>query len=56
MNKMKVKYIVLLLMYLRVPLYKYKFCSTYGYLRISISSVTATGDLNKYKYAISTSM
>ena len=30
--------------------------STYGYLRISISSVTPTGDLNKYKSAISTSM
>ena len=43
-------------MYLRVPLYKYKLCSTYGYLRISISSVTPTGDPNKYKLAISTSM
>ena len=43
-------------MYLRVPLYKYKFCSTYGYLRTSISSVTPTGDLNKYKSVISTSM
>ena len=43
-------------MYLWVPLYKYKLCSTYGYLRISISSVTPTGDLNKYKSAISTSM
>ena len=31
-------------------------CSTYGYLRISISSVTPTGDLNKYKSTISTSM
>ena len=31
-------------------------CSTYGYLHISISSVTLTGELNKYKYAISTSM
>ena len=36
-------------MVLRVPLYKYKLCSTYGYLRTSISSVTPTGDLNKYK-------
>ena len=36
-------------MYLRVPLYKYKLCSTYGYLRTSIRSVTLTGDLNKYK-------
>ena len=43
-------------MYLQVPLYKYKLCNTYGYLRISISSVTPTGDLNKYKSAISTSM
>ena len=43
-------------MYLRVLLYKYKLCSTYGYLHITISSVTPTGDLNKYKYAISTSM
>ena len=43
-------------MYLRVPLYKYKFCSTYEYLRISINSITPTGDLNKYKSAISTSM
>ena len=43
-------------MYLRVPLYKYKLCSTYGYLRTSISSVTPTGDLNKYKFSISTSM
>ena len=40
-------------MYLRVPLYKYKLCSTYGYLHISINSVTPTGDLNKYKSAIS---
>ena len=30
--------------------------STYAYLRISISSVTPAGDLNKYKSAISTSM
>ena len=43
-------------MYLRVPLYKYKLCSTYGYLHTSISSVTPTRELNKYKYAISTSM
>ena len=43
-------------MYLRVPLYKYKFCSTYGYLCTSISSVTSTGDLNKYKSVISTSI
>ena len=43
-------------MYLRVPLYKYKLYSTYGYLRTSISSVTPTGALNKYKSAISTSM
>ena len=43
-------YIVLLRMYLRVPLYKYKLCST------SIRSVTPTGDLNRYKSAISTSM
>ena len=43
-------------MYLRAPLYKYKFCSTYGYFCTSISSVTPTGDLNKYKSVISTSM
>ena len=42
-------------MYLWVPRYKYKFGSTYVYLRISISSVTPPGDLNKYKSAISTS-
>ena len=49
-------YIVILGMYLRIPLYKYKLCSTYEYLRTSISSVTPTGDLNKYKSAISTCM
>ena len=43
-------------MYLRVPLCKYKLCSTYGYLRTSINSITPTGDLNKYKSAISISM
>ena len=43
-------------MYLRAPLYKYKLYSTYGYLRTSISSVCSSGDLNKYKSAISTSM
>ena len=43
-------------MYLRVPLYKYKFCGTYGYFYTSISSITHTGDLNKYKSVISTSM
>ena len=43
-------------MYLWVPLYKYKLCSTYGYLGTSISSVTPTGDLNKYKSNISASM
>ena len=37
-------------------MYKYKLCSTYRYLCMSISSVTPTGDLNKYKSAISTSM
>ena len=42
-------------MYLQVPLYKYKLCSTYGYLRTSINSITPTGDLNKYKSAISIS-
>ena len=55
-NKSKVMYIVLLLMYLRVPPYKYKLCSTYGYLYTNISSITPTGDQNKYKSAISTSM
>ena len=49
-------YIVLFLMYLRVPLYKYKFSRTYGYFCTSISSITPMGDLNKYKYVISTSM
>ena len=43
-------------MYLRVPLYKYKFCSTYGYfctsISIRINSITPTGDLNKHKSAI----
>ena len=43
-------------MYLRVPLYKYKLYSTYGYLRTSINSITPTRDLNKYKSTISTSM
>ena len=43
-------------MHLRVPLYKYKFYSTYGYFCTSISSVTPTRDLNKYKSVISTSM
>ena len=43
-------------MYLRVPLHKYKLCSTYEYLHISISFVTPTRDLDKYKYAISTSI
>ena len=53
-------------MYLRVPPLKYKLCSTDGYLRTSISSVvltdtsvirvTPTGDLNKYKSAISISI
>ena len=38
-------------MYLRVPLYKYKFAKS-----ISISFVTPTGYLNKHKYVISTSM
>ena len=33
-------------------MYKYKLCSTYGYLSISISSVTPTGDLDKYKSII----
>ena len=31
-------------------MYKYKFCSTYGYFYTSIGYVTLTGDLNKYKY------
>ena len=43
-------------MYLQGPPYKYKLCSTYEYLHTSISSVCPTGDLNKYKSAISTSM
>ena len=41
-------------MYLRVPLYKHRFCSTYGYFCTSLSSVTPTVDLNKYESAIST--
>ena len=40
-------------MYLWVPLYKYKSAKS---LSISISFVTPTGDLNKYKSVISTSM
>ena len=43
-------------MYLQVSLHKYKLCSTHRYLRISISSVTPIGDLDKYKSAISTSI
>ena len=43
-------------MYPQVPLHKYKLCSTYGYLRISISSVTPMGDLDKYKFSISISI
>ena len=37
-------------------MYKHKLYSTYGYLNISISSVTPAGDLNKYKSVISTSI
>ena len=33
----------------------YKFCSTYKYFRIRISSVTPTGVLNKHKSVISIS-
>ena len=29
--------------------YKYKFCSTYGYLSKGLSSVTPTRDLDKYQ-------
>ena len=43
-------------MYLQVLLHKYKLYSTYRYLRISISSITPTGDLDKFKAAISTSI
>ena len=43
MNKSKVMYIV-------------ELCRTYRYLCTSISSITHTGDLNKYKPTISTSM
>ena len=43
-------------MYIRVPLYKFKFYSTYEYFCTSINSVTPTGDLNKHKSVISTSM
>ena len=43
-------------MYLWVPLYKYKFYSTYGYLHISINFVTSTGNLDKYKSVVSTSI
>ena len=31
-------------------MYKYKFCSTYGYFCTSIGSITPTRDLNKYKF------
>ena len=40
-------------MNLRVPLYKYKSAKSKS---ISISFVTPTGDLNKHKFVISTSM
>ena len=43
-------------MYLQVPLYKYKFYSTYRYFYTSTSSVTPTRDVNKYKSMISTSV
>ena len=36
-------------MYLRVPLYKYKLCTTYEYLYISISFVVLKGTFYKYK-------
>ena len=42
-NKNKKMYIVLIRMYLRVPLYKYKFCSTYGYFCTSKIFVVPTG-------------
>ena len=35
-------------------MHKHKLYSTYGYLSISISSVTPKGNLNKYKFVIST--
>ena len=35
-------------------MYNHNLCSTYGYLSIRISSVTPTGDLDKYKSVIST--
>ena len=37
-------------------MYKYKLRNTYKYLRTSISFITPIGDLNMYKFAISTSM
>ena len=40
-------------MYLEVPLYKYKSAKS---ISITISFVTPTGDLNKHKSFISTSM
>ena len=40
-------------MYIRVPLYKYKSAKS---ISISIGFVNPTGDLNKHKFVISTSM
>ena len=48
-NKNKEMYIVLIRMYLWVPLYKYKFCSTYGYLCISICFVVPTSTFVQVK-------
>ena len=42
-------------MYLQVPLYKYKSAKSIS-ISTSISFVTPTGDLNKHKSVISTSM
>ena len=37
-------------------MYIVRICNTYGYFGIKISPVTPTGDLNKHKVVISTSM
>ena len=51
-NKNKEMYIILIRMYLRVPLYKYKFCSTYGYLCISICFIVPTSTFVQVKCSV----
>ena len=49
-NKSKEMNMVKILMYLRVPLYK--FCSTYGYLRISICYDVPMGTFVQVKCSV----